>query len=59
MAHIVGVSRGWTTNLQRVYEWLLMVPGGYQRAAPDWLDVVAVVKKKKIKLFHAILGSGI
>ncbi len=32
MAHIVGGSRGWTAKLQCVYEWLLMVPEGYQRA---------------------------
>ncbi len=32
MAHIVGGSRGWTTKLQCVYEWLLKVPEGYQRA---------------------------
>ncbi len=28
MAHIVGGSRGWTTKLQCVYVWLLMVPEG-------------------------------
>ncbi len=28
MAHIVGGSRGWTSKLQCVYEWLLVVPGG-------------------------------
>ncbi len=28
MAHIVGGSREWTSKLQCVYEWLLVVPGG-------------------------------
>ncbi len=32
MDHIVGGSRGWTSKLQCVYEWLPVVPGGYQRA---------------------------
>ncbi len=28
MAHILGGSRGWTSKLQCVYEWLLVVLGG-------------------------------
>ncbi len=48
MAHIVDGSRVWTTKLQCVYEWLLMVTGDTQIGLmwllwqPDFLVSVCI-----------------